>query len=80
MCAISLCLHHFLASHAHSRQLLCLTVQLLQANTSEPALVQSVSVGTTEYEYAEAMGAKFVHRINQEFMKVCRTYVYVCVT
>jgi len=26
-------------------------------------------VGTTEYEYVEAMGAKFVTRINQEFMK-----------
>jgi len=26
-------------------------------------------VGTTEYEYVEAMGEKFVLRINQEFMK-----------
>jgi hypothetical protein len=42
---------------------------LQQANTSNPARVQSVSVGTTEYEYVEAMGDKFTARVNQEFMK-----------
>jgi len=48
---------------------LCVCVYV-QANASNPALVQSVSVGTTEYEYVEAMGDAFVERINQEFMKV----------
>lgn len=46
-----------------------LTWILQQANTTKPPLVQSVSVGTTEYEYVEAMGEKFVRRVNQEFMK-----------
>jgi len=42
---------------------------LQQANTSQPAFVQSISVGTTEHEYVEAMGDKFVARVNQEFQK-----------
>ena len=42
---------------------------LEQANSTDPPLVQSVSVGTTEYEYVEAMGNKFVSRINFEFQK-----------
>lgn len=40
-----------------------------QANNSDAPLVQSVSVGTTEYEYVEAMGEQYLERINQEFMK-----------
>eukprot|EP00281_Chroomonas_sp_CCMP1168_P022533 CAMPEP_0206229260 /NCGR_PEP_ID=MMETSP0047_2-20121206/9602_1 /ASSEMBLY_ACC=CAM_ASM_000192 /TAXON_ID=195065 /ORGANISM="Chroomonas mesostigmatica_cf, Strain CCMP1168" /LENGTH=574 /DNA_ID=CAMNT_0053652547 /DNA_START=45 /DNA_END=1769 /DNA_ORIENTATION=- len=38
-------------------------------NTTNPPLVQSVSVGTTEYEYVGDYGEKYVRRINQEFMK-----------
>ena len=39
------------------------------ANVTDPPMVQSVSVGTTEYEYITEMGAKFVRRINAEFVK-----------
>lgn len=39
------------------------------ANVTQPPMVQSVSVGTTEYEYLTDMGEKFVRRINAEFVK-----------
>jgi len=46
-----------------------LTWMLQVANMSHPPAVQSVSVGTTEYEYVTEMGAKHVARMNAEFAK-----------
>eukprot|EP00285_Hemiselmis_virescens_P019851 CAMPEP_0173383984 /NCGR_PEP_ID=MMETSP1356-20130122/6555_1 /TAXON_ID=77927 ORGANISM="Hemiselmis virescens, Strain PCC157" /NCGR_SAMPLE_ID=MMETSP1356 /ASSEMBLY_ACC=CAM_ASM_000847 /LENGTH=348 /DNA_ID=CAMNT_0014339119 /DNA_START=116 /DNA_END=1162 /DNA_ORIENTATION=+ len=46
-----------------------LTWMLQIANVSKPPMVQSVSVGTTEYEYLTEMGEKHVLRMNSEFIK-----------
>jgi tripeptidyl-peptidase I len=40
------------------------------ANLTRPPLVHSVSVGTTEWEYVDAMGEPYVARINLEFAKL----------
>jgi len=46
-----------------------LTWMLEIANLTHPPVVQSVSVGTTEYEYLTEMGEKHVVRMNAEFAK-----------
>ena len=59
---------HYSCTTEACRPFLGWVVQL--ANLTRPPLVHSVSVGTTEWEYAEAMGEPYVARINLELAKL----------
>ena len=55
VCKVHTIFMHYACTSEACRPFLSWILQ--QANTSQPALVQSISVGTTEHEYVEVGGA-----------------------